>query len=62
MKAEQVEGGWKLTGQKVWTSVAHVRRVGASASPAPTSEAPKHEGITYFLRRHEVAGRRRSGR
>ncbi|MEO3788173.1 acyl-CoA dehydrogenase [Actinocorallia sp. B10E7] len=48
MKAERVEGGYKLTGQKIWTSVAHRAEWGfciARTNP----DAPKHEGITYFL-------------
>ena len=35
---------------------------GASSSPAPTPTRTKHEGITYFVRRHAHAGHRRSGR
>ena len=48
MKAERVEGGYRLTGQKIWTSVAHRAEWGfciARTNP----DAPKHEGITYFL-------------
>ncbi|WP_344235281.1 acyl-CoA dehydrogenase [Actinocorallia libanotica] len=48
MKAEKVEGGFKLTGQKIWTSVAQHAQWGfciARTNP----DAPKHEGITYFL-------------
>ncbi|WP_344456536.1 acyl-CoA dehydrogenase [Actinocorallia aurantiaca] len=48
MKAERVEGGFRLTGQKIWTSVAHRAEWGfciARTNP----DAPKHEGITYFL-------------
>ncbi|WP_433154040.1 acyl-CoA dehydrogenase [Actinomadura nitritigenes] len=48
MKAERVEGGWKLTGQKIWTSVAQHAQWGfciARTNP----DAPKHDGITYFL-------------
>ncbi|MEV4256674.1 acyl-CoA dehydrogenase family protein, partial [Spirillospora sp. NPDC049652] len=48
MKAERVEGGWRLTGQKIWTSVAQFAQWGfciARTDPA----APKHDGITYFL-------------
>jgi alkylation response protein AidB-like acyl-CoA dehydrogenase len=48
MKAERVEGGWRLTGQKIWTSVAAWAEWGiclARTDPA----APKHDGITYFL-------------
>jgi alkylation response protein AidB-like acyl-CoA dehydrogenase len=48
MRAERVEGGWRLTGQKIWTSVAAWAEWGiclARTDPA----AAKHDGITYFL-------------
>ena len=48
MRAERVDGGWELTGQKVWTSMAHLSQWGiclARTDPA----APKHDGITYFI-------------
>ncbi|MEU6778205.1 acyl-CoA dehydrogenase [Nonomuraea angiospora] len=48
MKAEQVEGGWKLTGQKIWTSVAHVAEWGICIA-RNSGEGSKHQGITYFL-------------
>ncbi|MGN9836959.1 acyl-CoA dehydrogenase [Nonomuraea sp. H19] len=48
MKAEKVEGGWKLNGQKVWTSVAHVAEWGICIA-RNSSAGSKHEGITYFL-------------
>ncbi|MEV5325918.1 acyl-CoA dehydrogenase [Nonomuraea sp. NPDC052634] len=48
MKAEKVEGGWKLNGQKIWTSVAHVAEWGICIA-RNSNEGSKHEGITYFL-------------
>ncbi|MFI7450923.1 acyl-CoA dehydrogenase [Nonomuraea sp. NPDC049714] len=48
MKAERVEGGWRLNGQKIWTSVAHVAEWGICIA-RNSSEGSKHEGITYFL-------------
>ncbi|GAA4505858.1 acyl-CoA dehydrogenase [Nonomuraea ferruginea] len=47
-RAVRVEGGWTLTGQKIWTSLAQYAHWGiclARTSPGK----PKHEGITYFL-------------
>lgn len=47
-KAERVDGGWKLTGQKVWTSSAHKAQWGVCLARTDP-EAPKHKGISYFL-------------
>ena len=47
-RAVRAEGGWKITGQKIWTSLAKEARWAiciARTDPA----APKHDGITYFL-------------
>jgi hypothetical protein len=49
-RAVKVEGGWKLTGQKVWTSLAHEADWAiclARTDAAPS--VPKHKGLTYFL-------------
>ncbi|MGP4028458.1 acyl-CoA dehydrogenase [Actinomadura sp. 3N407] len=48
MKAERVEGGWRLTGQKIWTSLAHYAQWGFCIARTDPG-APKHDGITYFL-------------
>ncbi|KAB2339952.1 acyl-CoA dehydrogenase [Actinomadura rudentiformis] len=48
MKAERVEGGWRLTGQKIWTSVAQFAQWGFCIARTDP-DAPKHDGITYFL-------------
>lgn len=47
-RAVRDDGGWRLNGQKVWTSAAHRAQWGVClARTDPT--APKHKGITYFL-------------
>jgi hypothetical protein len=52
-KAERANGdgetaGWRLTGQKVWTSLAH--EAGWAICLARTDPgAPKHRGLTFFL-------------
>jgi alkylation response protein AidB-like acyl-CoA dehydrogenase len=50
-RAEKVEGGWKINGQKVWTSVAHRADWGILlARTSGEARGPKrHKGITYFL-------------
>ncbi len=48
LKAEKVEGGWLMNGQKIWTTSAHFADwywVGARSDP----DAPKHSGISLFL-------------
>jgi alkylation response protein AidB-like acyl-CoA dehydrogenase len=47
-RGERTDGGWHLTGQKVWTSLAGQSDWGIClARTNPT--APKHQGITYFI-------------
>jgi alkylation response protein AidB-like acyl-CoA dehydrogenase len=48
LRAERAPGGWKLNGQKTWTTSAHFADwywVGARTDP----RAKKHAGITLFL-------------
>jgi alkylation response protein AidB-like acyl-CoA dehydrogenase len=47
-KATKVDGGWRITGQKIWTTAAQFSQWGALLARTDTS-APKHNGITYFL-------------
>ncbi len=47
-RAERADGGWKITGQKIWTSLA--REASWAICIARTDPAePRHDGITYFL-------------
>jgi alkylation response protein AidB-like acyl-CoA dehydrogenase len=49
-RAAEVDGGWELSGQKVWTSYAQHARWGIClARTAPLEEAPKHRGLSYFV-------------
>jgi alkylation response protein AidB-like acyl-CoA dehydrogenase len=56
-RAERVEGGWSLTGQKVWTTMAHVADWGIclartgdpDAGTGEGATSDRHRGITCFL-------------
>ena len=48
LKAEKVEGGWLMNGQKMWTTSAHFADwywVGARTDP----DKKKHDGLSLFL-------------
>jgi alkylation response protein AidB-like acyl-CoA dehydrogenase len=47
-KATRVDGGWRISGQKIWTTAAQFSQWGALLARTDPS-APKHNGITYFL-------------
>ncbi len=47
-KATRTDGGWRITGQKIWTTAAQFSQWGALLARTDPS-APKHNGITYFL-------------
>lgn len=49
MRAEKVDGGWKLTGQKVWTSWAHdAHAMFVLCRTSPLGEN-RHEGLSQFV-------------
>ncbi|BDX34942.1 acyl-CoA dehydrogenase [Mycobacterium antarcticum] len=48
-KAEKVDGGWTLNGQKVWTSDAHHAHWAICLARTEPDAAKKHRGLSYFL-------------
>src|SRR5688572_14398777 len=54
-RAVKRDGGWVVSGQKVWTTLAHEAKwcmLVARTDP----DAPKHQGLTYFLMDMEQDG------
>jgi len=47
-RGEKVEGGWRVNGQKVWTSGAHLASYGL-ATVRTNRDVPKHQGITMMV-------------
>ena len=47
-RASRTEQGWLISGQKVWTSGAHLAAFGL-ATVRTNPDAPKHEGITMMV-------------
>ncbi len=47
-RAERVTGGWRITGQKIWTSLA-MQASWAICLARTDPSAPRHNGISYFL-------------
>ncbi len=47
-KAVKENGGWRITGQKVWTTYAHEAKWCMLVARSD-ADAPKHKGLTYFL-------------
>jgi alkylation response protein AidB-like acyl-CoA dehydrogenase len=45
--ATKVDGGWRINGQKIWTSRAQLAAYAIRL--ARTGGGPRHRGITYFL-------------
>ncbi|BBZ74936.1 acyl-CoA dehydrogenase FadE22 [Mycolicibacterium anyangense] len=54
-RATRVDGGWKINGQKVWTSGAHYCKRGL-ATVRTDLDAPKHQGITMVIIDMEAPG------
>jgi alkylation response protein AidB-like acyl-CoA dehydrogenase len=54
-RAERSNGGWRITGQKVWTSFAHASKW-CMLVARTDRDAPKHQGLTYFLMDMEQEG------
>ncbi|MGU3292820.1 acyl-CoA dehydrogenase [Williamsia sp. M5A3_1d] len=47
-RATRTDGGWRLQGQKIWTSEAHTADW-AICLARTDADLPKHKGISYFL-------------
>ena len=54
-RAERDGDGWRLTGQKVWTTWAHLADWGVCLARTDP-DAPKRKGLTYFLVDLRAAG------
>ena len=54
-KAVRTGNGWRLTGQKVWTSLAH-EADWAICVARTDPDVPKHKGLTFFLVDMKSAG------
>ena len=54
-KAVKVDGGWKVDGQKVWTSGAQHCQFGL-ATVRTDPDAPKHKGVTAMVIKMDAPG------
>jgi alkylation response protein AidB-like acyl-CoA dehydrogenase len=48
-RAVRIEGGWRISGQKIWTSRAHLATNAILLARTGDADLPRHKGITYFL-------------
>ncbi|MCE0761957.1 acyl-CoA dehydrogenase family protein [Pseudonocardia kujensis] len=48
-RATKVDGGWRISGQKIWTSRAHLATNAILLARTGGPDLPRHKGITYFL-------------
>ena len=56
-RADRTDGGWLLTGSKVWTSGAHkAHQVVVLARSSPLDTAHRHAGFSQFLVPRDAAG------
>lgn len=55
-RAEKVEGGWKINGQKVWTSNAQFCDRGLLIARSDPSAPKKHDGLACFVIDMHAAG------
>lgn len=54
-RAERAGDGWRINGQKIWTSGAHYSQWGLLLTRTD-SELPKHKGLTMFIVRMDSPG------
>jgi alkylation response protein AidB-like acyl-CoA dehydrogenase len=54
-KAELADGGWTISGQKVWNTSAHHAEFGLLVART-NWDVPKHRGLTYFVFPMQQAG------
>lgn len=55
-RAVRVDGGWRISGQKIWTSRAHLAANAILLARTGGEDKPRHRGITYFLLPMDSAG------
>jgi len=54
--AERVEGGWKINGEKIWSSSAHVADYLLVIARSDQNAEKKHQGLTLFWVPAKTAG------